>query len=114
MSVDEAIEHYGIISREVFSHPNLMPIGGGSKFSAARLEKAIKKVVREKTGKADELLINTQSEGQSEGRVCKTYVQGVPFSSLDAYQHQLCVCHGRIEYEGGDPPSLPHLRSPRA
>ena len=68
MSVNEAIQCYGTISQEVFSQPNFMPIGGGSKFSAARLERAIKRVVQERTGTEDELLIN----GQSEGRECKT------------------------------------------
>jgi hypothetical protein len=70
MSVDEAIKCYGAISQEVFSNPNFVSIGRGSKFSAAKLERAIKRVVQEKTGKEDELLINTQPEG----RECKTYV----------------------------------------
>ena len=73
MSVDEAIEYYRAISREVFAHPNVRFGGGGPRFSASRLEKAIRRVVKERTGNEDELLINTQSEGQE----CKTYVLGV-------------------------------------
>ena len=68
MSVTEAIQRYGTLSRQVFSDTKL--IAGDGKFRASKLEEVIKEIVKQKTGQADELMMDTQLAGEA----CKTYV----------------------------------------
>ena len=52
MSVEEAIETYQHLVKEVFSKPKVtrfMPFGDG-KFSASNLEKVLKEIIRSKLG----------------------------------------------------------------
>ena len=67
MSVTDVIKNYGTLADRVFSDPKL--VGGDAKFKASKLEEVIKEIVEEKTGRADELMIDTRPEGE----VCKTY-----------------------------------------
>ena len=69
MSVTEAIEDYGTLTRRVFSDARL--IGGDGKFKASNLEDAIKVIVEKKTGRTDELMMDPRPNA------CKTYV--VPY-----------------------------------
>ena len=66
MSVAEAIEDYGTLTRKVFSDARL--IGGDGKFKASNLEDAIKEIVKKKAGRADELMMDPRPNA------CKTYV----------------------------------------
>lgn len=68
MSVDAAIERYGLLVERVFSQAK--PFGGDGKFSASKLEDVIKRIIEEHTGEADERMMDPQSEGTG----CKTYV----------------------------------------
>jgi hypothetical protein len=67
MSVTEAIEQYGTLAQRVFSDAKL--IGGDGKFKATKLEDVIKEIVKAKTGRADELMMDPRPEGEA----CKTY-----------------------------------------
>jgi hypothetical protein len=68
MSVTEAIKRYGTLSDRIFSDAKL--VGGDAKFKASKLEEVIKEIVEEKTGRPDELMMDTRPEGEA----CKTYV----------------------------------------
>jgi hypothetical protein len=67
MSVTDVIKDYGTLADRVFSDAKL--VGGDAKFKASKLEEVIKEIVEEKTGRADELMMDTRPEGE----VCKTY-----------------------------------------
>jgi len=76
MSVTEAIEFYGTLAETVFA--DVKVIGGHSKLKATKLEDAMKKIVTERTGNADERMMDTR-----EGEVCKTYVvENLPHSGM--------------------------------
>ena len=66
MSIDDAIDCYCNLSKEVFSAKQ---IGGDGKFKASKLEEVLKRVIELQTGNADERMMDTRSDG----RVCKTY-----------------------------------------
>jgi len=55
MDVDTAIKHYGILVKDVFSHPKGRP--GDGKFKATKLEAAIKSIVREVTSDSESPLL---------------------------------------------------------
>ena len=67
MSVDEAIDHYGVLSKQVFSKVKLT---GDGKFMASELEKIIKKIVGDVTQDAEARMMDPQSDG----KLCRTYV----------------------------------------
>ena len=67
MSVTDVIKNYGTLADRVFSDAKL--VGGDAKFKASKLEEVIKEIVEEKTGRADELMMDARPEGE----VCKTY-----------------------------------------
>ena len=66
MPVDEAIAHYGTLTERVFS--TVKPFGRDGKFSATKFEEVIKQIVQERTGNADERMMDTEGAG------CKMYV----------------------------------------
>ena len=66
MSMDDAIECYVNLSKEVFSAKQ---IGRDGKFKASKLEEVLKRVIKQHTGNADEQMMDKRSDGQ----VCKTY-----------------------------------------
>jgi hypothetical protein len=68
MSVTEAIAYYGTISERVFS--DVKPFGRDGKFKASKLEQVIKEIVKERTEREDERMVDTRSEDEG----CKTYV----------------------------------------
>jgi hypothetical protein len=65
MDVDTAIDHYHRLAKHVFSDPKRL--GGDGKFKAAKLEEAIKSVVKDVTGDSEALLL----EGD-EAQICRT------------------------------------------
>jgi hypothetical protein len=67
MSVIDVIKHYWTLSQRVFSDAKL--IGRDGKFRASKLEQVIKEIVEEKTGRADEPMMDPRPEGEA----CKTY-----------------------------------------
>ena len=67
MSVDEAIVKYGELAQRVFSEVK-SPLSRDGRFSATKFEEVIKEIVFERTGNADERMMDTRSEG-----ACKTY-----------------------------------------
>ena len=72
MSVTEAIAKYGILSEKVFSDVKLM--SGEGKFKASKLRDVVWEIVEERTGQADERMMDTREGGD----VCKTYVAKIP------------------------------------
>jgi hypothetical protein len=66
MSVDEAIVQYAEFAESVFSQVK-SPFSRDGRFSATKFEQVIKKIVSERTGEADERMMD-RSEG-----ACKTY-----------------------------------------
>jgi hypothetical protein len=71
MSVKEAIASYGILAESVFSKSNR---AGDGRFKAAGLERAVKEIVKERTGHEDERMI----ERASRVRKCNTCVVSTP------------------------------------
>ena len=67
MSVDEAINHYGVLSKQVFSKVKLT---GDRKFMASELEKVIKNIVGDVTQDTEERMMDPRSDG----KLCRTYV----------------------------------------
>lgn len=67
MSVDNAIEHYDVLAKKVFSDGKKY-IGYG-KFKATALENFIKGIVKDETGNPDSKMIDPSSDGQ-----CRTFV----------------------------------------
>jgi hypothetical protein len=65
MSVTDAITDYGKLVEKVFSDTRLIR---EDEFRASKLEEVFKGIVKEKTGKPDELMM----DGRPEGSVCKT------------------------------------------
>ena len=65
MDVNTAINSYNNLAQDVFSDPNLFPADG--RFKATKLEQAIKSVVRDVTGNAEEPLLEV-----SNATVCRT------------------------------------------
>jgi hypothetical protein len=63
MDVEEAIEHYDDLVKQVFSD---MKRWGDGKFKAKKLEEAIQKVVKTVTGDPESPLLDDQA------RVCRT------------------------------------------
>ena len=104
MSVTEAIELYETLVETVFA--DVKVIGGHSKFKATKLEAVIKKIVTERTGHADERMMDTR-----EGEVCKTYVLEICRICRTADLPQVCLCDGCAELESRNPASLSHLSS---
>ena len=74
MSVDEAIDHYGILSEHVFSK---VKSTGDGKFMASKLENGIKKIVRDVTQDTEARMLDP---GPDNG-VCRTCV---PSNSVDS------------------------------
>lgn len=64
MSIDEAISAYEALTQTVFAHPKSTT--GEGKFSAKKLEDAVKSVIKSKLGDTDAKLLDPD--------VCKTYV----------------------------------------
>ena len=73
MSVEEAIETYQHLVKEVFAKPKvkLMPFGDG-KFSASNLEKVLKEIIRSKLGDENTKMIVSNNNQTT----CKMY--GLP------------------------------------
>ena len=67
MSVDEAIKHYSLLSEQAFSK---MKSAGDGKFMASKLEKVIKKVVRDVTQDTKTRMLDPRSGNE----LCRTYV----------------------------------------
>ena len=55
MSVEQAIMCYGTLAGTVFS--DVKQTSGDGSFNASKLEKAIKEIVKQQTGKANESMI---------------------------------------------------------
>jgi hypothetical protein len=68
MSVDEAIEHYGLLSEQVFSK---VKSTGDGKFMASKLEQVIKKIVCDVTQDTETRMLDLRPEHE----VCRTYVR---------------------------------------
>ena len=71
MSVEEAVEKYQYLVKEVFSKPKakLMAFGDG-KFSASNLEKVLKEIIRFKLGDENTKLMVSDNNQTT----CKMYV----------------------------------------
>jgi hypothetical protein len=67
MSLSEAIDHYGTLTKRVFS--NAKVVGRDGKFKASKLEEVIKEIVQARTGNADARMMDPRPEGE----VCRTY-----------------------------------------
>jgi len=67
MSVDEAIEYYGLLSQQVFSKVKSF---GDGKFMASKLEKVIKNIIRNVTQDADTRMMDLRPDNE----VCRTCV----------------------------------------
>ena len=65
MHVDTAIDSYNNLAQQVFSDPQRWPVDG--RFSATKLEEAIKYVVHDVTGNPEEPLLEVGSAS-----VCRT------------------------------------------
>ena len=65
MTVDEAIQHYGLLSEQVFSK---VKSTGDGKFMASTLEKIIKNIVRDVTQDAETRMLDLRSDDE----VCRT------------------------------------------
>ena len=66
MSINDAIECYCSIADEVFAAKQM---GRDGRFKASKLEEGLKRVIAQRTGNADERMMDRRSDGQ----VCKTY-----------------------------------------
>jgi hypothetical protein len=100
MSVIDVIKHYGTLSQRVFSDAKL--IGRDGKFRASKLEEVIKEIVEEKTGRADEPMMDPRPEGEA----CRTYVANDLSSCHKADRSQFRVCYACAEHDGRHPPSI--------
>ena len=69
MSVDEAIETYQHLVKEVFAKPKLMT-SGNEKFSASNLEKVLKEIIKSKLGDENTKLMVSDNDQTT----CKMYV----------------------------------------
>ena len=67
MSVDEAIEHYCLLTEQVFS---TVKITGEGRFKASELEKVIKKIVWVATQDTEARMLDPRAENEK----CRTYV----------------------------------------
>ncbi|KDR67979.1 hypothetical protein GALMADRAFT_257519 [Galerina marginata CBS 339.88] len=76
MDVDTAIKHYDDLAKQVFSG---IKRWGDGKFSATKLEGAIKSVVRTVTGDSESLLLEDDNAG-----VCRTFVCAKNAHNLNA------------------------------
>lgn len=65
MSVETAIRYYDDLVKRVFSEPK--PLGGDGKFSARKLEAAIKYFVKDITGDSESFLLEA-----NETEICRT------------------------------------------
>jgi hypothetical protein len=106
MSVDEAIVKYAEFAERVFSE-GTVPFARDERFSASKLEGAVKQIVSEYTGEAHERMLDTRSEG-----ACKTYVldDSLP-NDEKLIKSQFRVCHACASHRSWNPQSLPHLSS---
>ena len=66
MSVEQAIRCYGTLAGSVFSDVN--QTGGDGSFKASKLERAIKKIVKEQTAQENECMIRVPPHAKG----CKT------------------------------------------
>jgi hypothetical protein len=66
-SIDEAIEHYGVLSEQVFSK---VKSTGDGKFKASKLENVIKKIVGDVTQDMEARMLDPRSDNE----VCRTCI----------------------------------------
>ena len=76
MSVDEAIERYGLLAEKVFS---TVKTAGDGKFMASKFEKVIKKIVHDVTQDTEARMLDPRLDNE----VCRTCVP--PINSDDAW-----------------------------
>ena len=105
MSVTESIEHYGTLSQRVFSDAKL--IGGDGKFKATKLEDEIKEIVKAKTGRADEPMMDPRPEGEA----CKTYAFLIICPVTRLSRPQLCMRYACTEHDSCNSSSFSLLPS---
>ncbi|KAJ7109046.1 acyl transferase/acyl hydrolase/lysophospholipase [Mycena crocata] len=77
MSIEQAIECYDALSREVFRRSKFL---GDGKYSATTLETVIKKIVKERTGDSETSLLDDGALGGQ----CKIFVCAMSAHNLDA------------------------------
>jgi hypothetical protein len=69
LPIRQAIECYGKLVKDVFSEKKWIGISGPSAFKSSKLKEVIQAIVKDVTGNENELMMETQPNGD-----CKTYV----------------------------------------